>query len=257
MRAKAVLHPGAIAACLLSLLLSGGCAARSRIAAPAAAPAGVTWLIVVDDLHLDFRKTGYIRNLLRSVSTGLIGDEDSFAMRSTGPSAVAIGPSPDRAILDAAISKVSGGALGVAEITVPSRNLTDEIECRLDITFSAASGLLGDVPAPPGRRRAMLYISNGYETERGRVRASAFSRAARRAGVIVFAMNVRGATGSQAINNDVDVAFSPRVEASRRWSLRAIAEPTGGFAVLDEMDFAGAMSRIREKVTGSPVVRRR
>ena len=63
--------------------------------------------------------------------------------------------------------------------------------------------------------------------------------------VIVFAMNAGGLPGSQADHGSVDPEFWKELATSRRQSLRMIAEPTGGFAVLDDVDFAGAMSRIR------------
>jgi hypothetical protein len=46
-----VLHSPTIAACLLSILLGAAEEAQSRGPAPTTAPAGITWLILVDDLH--------------------------------------------------------------------------------------------------------------------------------------------------------------------------------------------------------------
>ena len=45
------------------VLVAIACITLSRVRA-AAQDGGVTWLIFVDDLHLDFRNTGYIRKLL-------------------------------------------------------------------------------------------------------------------------------------------------------------------------------------------------
>jgi hypothetical protein len=199
-----------------------------------------------------FRNTGRIRTLIHSISTALLRDEDVFAMRSSGPSSIAIGPSSDRAVFDAAIRKAAGNGLQPLGISHASMGPTDEIELRLAMTFSAASKLLDTVPASPDQRRAMLYISNGYDFERGHARASGFSRAAQRASVIVFALNAGGLPGSLAIDGRVDAAFWKQVVVTRRQSLRSIAAPTGGFALLHEMDFADAMSRIRAAVTGTP-----
>jgi hypothetical protein len=46
----------------------------------------------------------------------------------------------------------------------------------------------------------------------------------------------------------VDAKVWTQIVASQRQSLRVIAEPTGGFAMLDDVDFADATSRIRTAV---------
>ena len=158
---------------------------------------------------------------------------------------MSIDPSSDRASLESAIRTVIGASLRVSEIAAGASRSRDEIALRLGLTFSAASELLGSEPASPGGRRALLYVSNGYDSQPGRARASDFSAAARRANVIVFAMNASGLPGGQADHGSVDPEFWKELATSRRQSLRMIAEPTGGFAVLDDVDFAGAMSRIR------------
>ena len=234
-----------VTACLLTTLTNAACAAGGRSVAPAKVPPGVTWLIFVDDLHIDFRNTGRVRNLLRSISTELIRDEDVFAMRSSGPTAIDIAANSDRARLEAAIRTITGASLRVSEIAAGASQSRDEIALRLGLTFSAASELLDNVPASPSRRRVLVYVSNGYDFEPGRARASDFSAVARRTNVIVFAMNAGGLPGSRVDNSSVDPAFWIAVAASRHQSLRMIAEPTGGFAVLDDAGFAGALSRIR------------
>jgi hypothetical protein len=196
---------------------------------------------------MDFRNTPHILELLRSISTGLIREEDVVVMRSTGPSSNAIGPTSDRAIVDAAIGRVSGNGLW-PEISEEVKNSGD-LDVRLSMTFSAASTLLDSVAAAPDRRRAMLVISNGYDGERGRPLASLFARAARQANVIVVAVNAASIPGGVPMHDSrVDPEVWKQIVASRRQSLRAIAEPTGGVALLDAADFADAMSRIRAAV---------
>ena len=243
-----------VAACLLATLVDTGCATRPPSIAPAVTPPGITWLIFIDDLHINFRNTGRVRLLLRTISTELIRDEDMFAVRSSGPGAINLGATSDRASLEASIRTVIGAGLHQAEIEAAAGRsdiasfvpyMTHEIARRLGLTVSAASELLGTVPASPNRRRVLLYISNGFDFDTGRARATEVSAAARRANVVVFAMNADGLPGSQAPSSGVDAAFWEDVAASRRQSLRTIAEPTGGFALLDEGDFTDAMSRIR------------
>jgi hypothetical protein len=69
----------------LGVLSAIACITRSRVGA-AAQDAGVTWLIIVDDLHLDFRNTGYIRKLLGSIASELIRDGDALVLRCSGRS---------------------------------------------------------------------------------------------------------------------------------------------------------------------------
>jgi hypothetical protein len=52
--------------------------------------AGRIFLIFVDDLHLDFRNTGRIRELFKKISKELIHDGDMFGIVSTGPSSLSI-----------------------------------------------------------------------------------------------------------------------------------------------------------------------
>ena len=210
----------------------------------------MTWLIFIDDLHIDFRNTGRVRQLLRSITTELIRDEDVFAVRSSGPSAIAIGAGSDRARLEAAIRTVTGGGLHASYISNRSSDVSEEVGFRLGIAFSAVAELLGNGPKSPDRRRVMHYISNGYQSERGRASATSFAAAAQRADVSVFAMNAGGLPSQLAANAGVDPTFWKQVEASRRQTLRAIAEPTGGFAVLDSVGFADAMPRIRAAAAG-------
>ena len=83
----------------------------------------------------------------------------------------------------------------------------------------------------------MLYISNGYDAERGRALASLFGRAARQANLIVVAVNAAGIPGSVPMHDSrVEPEVWKEIVAARRESLRAIAEPTGGFALLDDVD---------------------
>jgi hypothetical protein len=93
----------------------------------------------------------------------------------------------------------------------------------------------------------MLYISNGYDTERGLALAPLLAHAAQQAKVIVFAVNAAGIPGSVDVSR-VDPEVWKEIVASRRQSLRAIAGRTGSVALLDDADFADAMSRIRTAV---------
>src|SRR5689334_229821 len=80
------------------LLVTMACATPLRAAA--VQDPGVTWLIFVDDLHLDFRDTGHIRKLLRSIASQVIREEDAFVLVCSGPSFRAIDLTVRRSLLD-------------------------------------------------------------------------------------------------------------------------------------------------------------
>jgi hypothetical protein len=215
----------------------------------AAQDTGVTWLIFVDDLHLDFRNTGYVRSLLRSIASELIRDGDAFVLRSSGPSP-SIPFTTNRSVLDAAIGRVAGNALPPAAIVQwsPPNEIRDEVRHRASLAGSAATDMLNAGQSLSSRRQAMLYVTNGYHLDPPDVGLAEFAIAARRSNVTVFALNARGLPSAPALPVQGDAATWAGYRAAMLNSLRAIAEPTGGFAVLDETDFADALQRIGRRV---------
>jgi hypothetical protein len=210
----------------------------------AAQDPGVTWLIFVDDLHIDFLNTGYTRELLRSIASELIRDGDAFVLRCSGPSGTSIQFTTNRSLLDAAIGRTYGNGLQLAALLwlPPAIETQDEVRYRASLAGSAATDML-NTRRSTSRRRAMLYISNGYHVDPPDALAG-FASAAQRSNVTVFAMNARGLPGAPAVSVSGDVARWASYRAAMLNSLRAISEPTGGFAVLDEADFANAFLRI-------------
>ena len=226
-------------------MVIAACVIPARVRGASSGAGGVTWLIFVDDLHTDFCNTGHIRTLLGSIATELIRDGDAFVLRSSGPSP-SIPFTTNRGLLDAAIGKVAGNnALLPADIlrSSPRNGIQDEVRYRASLAGSAAADVLNAGPSL-GRRQAMLYITNGYQLNPAGGQVAGFADAARRAHVTVFAMNARGLPGAPAVPVQGDAALWDSYRAAMLNSLRAISEPTGGFAVLDEADFADAPQRI-------------
>ena len=77
---------------------------------------GDSVLFVVDDLHLDFRNTGRLRELFKKIRTTLLHDGDMWGMVSTGPSSIAIDVNYDMKRFDEAMKKITGSALKPNEI---------------------------------------------------------------------------------------------------------------------------------------------
>lgn len=222
--------------------------APSHVGAAAQEP-GVAWLIFVDDLHLDFSNTGGIRKLLRSIASELIRDGDAFVLRSSGPSP-SIPFTTNRSLLDAAIGRVAGNALPPSAIlrVSPASGPQDEVRYRASLAGSAAIEMLNAGPQPQRPRQAMLYVTNGYHFDPPDLWVGEFASAALQSNVTVFAINGRALPGAPAVPVQNDAAFWARYRIAMVNNLRAISEPTGGFAVLDAADFAGALQRISRRV---------
>jgi len=94
-------------------------AATLMAAGPAGAQPAVRWLIIVDDLHVDFRNTGHLRALLKTIAAELIRDGDQVALHSTGPSSVSVAWTYDRSVVDSVVKKIAGS--GNAIVSTDSR----------------------------------------------------------------------------------------------------------------------------------------
>jgi VWFA-related protein len=154
-----------------------------NISAPTAAPAaegivlpppgppadenGRVFFIFVDDQHLNFRDTARIRNLFKQLSDELIHQGDMFGIVSTGPSSIAINPTYDRRRLTEAAEKLSGHAQTSNEIIdVPSGSQgPPEVRHRAHVAFSTARDVIGQLEQIHDRRKALIYISNGYDLD--------------------------------------------------------------------------------------------
>ena len=143
--------------------------AQEGIILPAQRPtndaAGRIFLIFVDDLHLDFRNTGRIRDLFRRISKTLVHDGDMFGIVSTGPSSLAIDLTYDRQVLDAAIKKISGNGLRPNDIIQGAETSEgpSEVRYRAHVAFSTAYDLMRNLEKVHNRRKAVIYVSNGYD----------------------------------------------------------------------------------------------
>jgi VWFA-related protein len=127
--------------------------------------AGRIFIIFVDDLHLDFRNTGRIRDLFKKVSKELIHEGDMFGIVSTGPSSLAVDLTYDRKRLDAAINRISGAGLAPKDILDQPEGAQGvaEIRYRAHVAFSTAYDIMQKLEQVHNRRKAFIYVSNGYD----------------------------------------------------------------------------------------------
>jgi VWFA-related protein len=246
--------------------------------------AGRIFIIFVDDLHLDFRNTGRIRQLFEKISKTLIHEGDMFGIVSTGPSSLSIDLTYDMSRLGEAIKKIAGNGLKPSDILQAPEGAEgpSEVRYRAHVAFSTAYDILKKLENVHNRRKAFIYVSNGYDFNpfpQSRATQSPFNtnyarggeetyidpfsqqnnrfaeadlvrelaeltRAANRANTTMYTIDPRGLVGGPDLDETVDpVEWSDYVRTSQD-SLRVIAEETGGLAVVNQNDFDKALKRI-------------
>ena len=253
---------------------------------PSSDTAGRVFLLLIDDLHLDFQQTSKTRILMKDMLKSLIHDGDMFGIVSTGTSSLSIQLTYDRNVLDAAIERVSGGALKPKEIIEGAQgpNGPTELRHRAHVAFSTAYDLMKNLEKLQNRRKAVIYISSGYDFnpfERGRLEETArrwhvenaddlqsdpfyrneqsqqalaaadlvrelaeLTRAANRANATIYTIDPRGLVAGQDIDQEVNQQDWNAHLRETQDSLRVLAEETGGIAVVNQNDFGKALKKI-------------
>ncbi len=127
--------------------------------------AGRIFVIFIDDLHLDFKNTARVRDLVKKIKDQLIHEGDMFTIVSTGTSSIAIDLTYDVRRFDEAIKKIMGGALKATDIIQGPEGAEgpSEVRYRAHVAFATAYDLMKQLEAVHNRRKAMIYISNGYD----------------------------------------------------------------------------------------------
>jgi VWFA-related protein len=142
---------------------------REGIILPASRPtndaAGRIFIFVLDDLHLDFRNTGRIRDLVKKLRTQLVHEGDLFGIVSTGPSSIEIQLTYNLKRLDEAMNKITGGGLKPADILEGGTTAEgpNEVRYRAHVAFSTAFDMLQQLADVKNRRKSLIWVSNGYD----------------------------------------------------------------------------------------------
>jgi VWFA-related protein len=247
--------------------------------------AGRVFLLFIDDLHLDFRETPRTRDLLKRMLRNLIHEGDMFGIVTTGTSSISQQLTYDRQVLDSAINRVTGGGLRPDDIIkgMQSSQGPTELRYRAHVAFSTAYDLMKNLEKLQNRRKAVLYISSGYdfnpfETSRLKYQASQFgveasdlqsdpfirqqnqgtqfaeadlvrelaelTRAANRANATFYTIDPRGLVAGPDIDQQLETQEWQTYVRETQDSLRVLAEQTGGIAVVNQNDFDKALKRI-------------
>jgi VWFA-related protein len=228
-------------------------------------PTAPVWLIFIDDLHLDFPATGRLKDLFKKVTAELVHEGDLFAVVSTGPAAIKIDLTGDRGQLAHALDRIAGAALKPSEILQPLSET--EVRYRAHVTFSTAYSVMKMLAVVPNKRKAFIYVSNGYYFDVGpgissdtgrenpflaagtevspdhlRAEVTELTRQAMRSSVTIFGIDPRGLSGPPTIQPNVDDAAWQHYWMTTRRSLQVISEQTGGRVIQDDLD--GNLKRI-------------
>ena len=270
-------------------LLQPKTVAREGLVLPPSRPrsdaSGRIFVIVLDDLHLDFGSTGRVRDLIGRMLRNLIHDGDVFGIVSTGTSSISEPLTYDRQVLEAAISRMRGEALTPTEIIKESSGPQGptELRHRAHVAFSTVRDLLRNLATVHQRRKAILYLSSGYDFSP--FEASRLEEQARRAGVdsadlqsdpfaqaersgqlrsegdlvrelaeivvlanranaTVYTIDPRGLVAGPDVDQDIRAQDWQTFVRDSQDSLRVIADGTGGLAVVNMNDFDAAFRRI-------------
>ncbi|MGE3957693.1 MAG: VWA domain-containing protein [Vicinamibacterales bacterium] len=126
---------------------------------------GRIFLFFVDDLHMQFQNTGRVRELFKKIGRNLIHDGDLFGIVSSGPSSISIDMTYDRRRLDEAINKMTGGGLKPSEIINQGNGSSGPTELRYQahVAFSTMSEALDNLEKVTNRRKALIWVSEGYD----------------------------------------------------------------------------------------------
>jgi VWFA-related protein len=127
--------------------------------------AGRIFLIFIDDFHLQFRETPRTRELIKKMLRLLIHDGDMFGIVSTGHSSISEQLTYDRQVLESALERITGGGLTPKEIMsgMSTSQGPAELRHRAHVAFSTAYDLMRNLEKVQNRRKAVIYISSGYD----------------------------------------------------------------------------------------------
>lgn len=244
-------------------------------------------LIVVDDLHFEPELTPHVRRLIQTIVDTLVHEGDLAGVVSTGPSYIEVGLTYDRKLVAEAANKVRGSGYVPSEIfkMMEGSQGPGDIRTKAQTAFYTTYNLVADLEKVSNRRKAVIYISTGYDFDpfkegrnaNDRIMGGRFADplqnmyneenpffqvshvtadlelyrltkeltlSANRANASIYTIDPRGLAGTIDAGQYVDQSEWRTYIQKTTSSLRYLAEETGGFAIVDTNDFAGALKRV-------------
>jgi hypothetical protein len=228
---------------LVAVALAGLLAAPVATQQPA--KTGRDVLVFIDDLHLDFRLTPRMRDLLkRLLLTGAIREGDRVGVVSTGYSSISEAPTLDRSVIESVINRVTGGGFRPEEVLEAISPTGDdrEVRKRAHVSLTTAYDAIRSFGRLTAGRRAVIYVSNGHRLPSEPPELQDVVRVANdaQAPIYVFLPLDLVAQPAWVLWPDSD-AWRQYVNESRE-TVRVLAASTGGLMVSTMTDFDYAVS---------------
>ena len=150
---------------------------------------GRSVLIFIDDLHFEPELSPHVRRVMQTIGDTLLHEGDLITVISSGPSFIEIGPTYDKKTAMEAVGKIRGSAPIPAEIfkMLESSQGPGDIRHRAQMAFYTAYRILDQLEQMTSRRKAVIYVSNGYDLDpfsegrfsRDRIQGGRFSEPSR------------------------------------------------------------------------------
>jgi VWFA-related protein len=229
-------------------------------AAPAAVPEGLVLpaskprpvvaegravLIFIDDLHFEPELSPHVRRVMQTIGDTLLHDGDLITVLSSGPSFIEIGPTYDKKTAMEAVGKIRGSGMIPSEIfkMLESPSGPGDIRHRAQMAFYTAYRILAELEQMTSRRKAVIYVSNGYDLDpftegrfsRDRIQGGRFSDPTR---YLINEENPYYRIGS--VNADIDLHRLMReliLSANRANATIYTVDPRGLAGVVDASQY--------------------
>ncbi len=127
---------------------------------------GRLFIILVDDLHIPAGLTPRARTAFVEMADNLIHEGDQFAVVSTGPSAISIGVTADRGLLQSTAERITGDGFDPNELIQnfpPRPGYTPELMARAGVAFATVSNVVQSLEQVQHLRKVVVYFSSGYD----------------------------------------------------------------------------------------------
>jgi VWFA-related protein len=241
---------------------------------------GRVYLIVFDDWHIDVSRTARVKAAARRFIEQNFGTNDIAAVVYTGRNDASQDFTSNRQLLLASIDRFIGGKLRSATlnrienmVTSPEGTLGPGLDVNQQERAYRARAVMGSIrklsefmAGVRGRRKAMLLIGEGIDYDIDQVMGVDGATAsivledtrnaiaaATRSNVAIYTIDPRGLTvpgdelievGTAFPDQGVGTASLMNEQRVAQQSLRTLAQETGGFAAINQNDFASAFERI-------------
>ncbi len=169
--------------------------------------AGRIFVIIVDDLHIEANKTPKTRQVFEKMFDTLIHEGDLYGVVATGPSGIRIDLNYDRSQLYSAMERIVGDGFNATELIndlMDGPRGPEELRWRAHMAFKTAYDLVRSLEKVRNRRKAVIYISQGYDFN-----PFEYERVIQRDPFARDMQNARGRSNARAGFNMMDYNYDP------------------------------------------------